>query len=41
MGKFINKSYTNTIDSLTCGMIQKVKSANYVFNNKPPVLCDW
>lgn len=41
MGKFINKSYTNTIDSLTSGMIQKVKSANYVFNNKPPVLCDW
>lgn len=41
MGKFINKSYTNTIDSLTSGMIQKVKTANYVFNNKPPVLCDW
>ena len=41
MGKFINKSYTKTIDSLTSGMIQKVKTANYVFNNKPPVLCDW
>lgn len=41
MGKFINKSYAKTIDSLTSGMIQKVKTANYVFNNKPPVLCDW
>ena len=41
MGKFINKSYVNTIDSLTSGMIQKVKTANYVFNNKPPVLCNW
>ena len=41
MGKFINKSYTNTIDSLTTGTIQKVKNANYVFNNKPPVLCNW
>ena len=41
MGKFINKSYTNTIDSLTTGTIQKVKTANYVFNNKPPVICDW
>lgn len=41
MGKFINKSYTKTIDSLTTGMIEKVKSANYVFNNKPPVLCNW
>lgn len=41
MGKFINKSYTKTIDSLTQGMIQKVKTANYVFNNKPPVICDW
>ena len=40
-GKFINKSYTKTIDSLTSGMIQKVKTANYLFNNKPPVLCDW
>ena len=41
MGKFINKSYVNTIDSLTSGTIQKVKTANYVFNNKPPVVCDW
>lgn len=41
MGKFINKSYVKTIDSLTSGMIQKVKTANYVFNNKPPVICDW
>lgn len=41
MGKFINKSYSKTIDSLTSGMIQKVKTANYVFNNKPPVMCDW
>ena len=41
MGKFINKSYSNAIDSLTSGTIQKVKTANYVFNNKPPVLCDW
>lgn len=41
MGKFINKSYSNAIDSLTSGTIQKVKTANYIFNNKPPVLCDW
>lgn len=41
MGKFINKSYSNAINSLTSGMIQKVKTANYIFNNKPPVLCDW
>lgn len=41
MGKFINKSYTSTIDSLTSGTIQKVKNANYLFNNKPPVLGDW
>jgi len=41
MGKFINKSYTNTINALTSGTIEKVKNANYVFNNKPPVICDW
>ncbi len=40
-GKFINKAYSNTIDALTTGMIQKVKTANYVFNNKPPVIGDW
>ena len=40
-GKFINKNYTKAIDSLTTGMIEKVKNANYVFNNKPPVICDW
>lgn len=40
-GKFINKSYTNTIDALTTGTIKKVESANYVFNDKPPVLCNW
>lgn len=41
MGKFINKSYVNTIDSLTSSTIQKVQTANYVFNGKPPVVCDW
>ena len=41
MGKFINKEYANTIDSLSSGMIEKVKNANYVFNNKSPVICDW
>lgn len=40
-GKFINKSYSNTINSLTSGTIQKVKTANYVYNNMPPVICDW
>lgn len=40
-GRFINKSYTKTIDSLANGTIQKVKNANYVFNNKPPVICNW
>jgi hypothetical protein len=40
-GKFINKSYVNTIDALTTGTIEKVKNANYVFNNLPPVMCDW
>ena len=41
MGKFINKSYTSAIDSLSSGMINKVKSANYTFNNKSPVISDW
>lgn len=41
MSGFINKTYTNTIDSLTKGMLEKVKSANYVFNNKPPVIGNW
>jgi hypothetical protein len=40
-GKFINKSYSGTINALTSGTIQKVKTANYVFNNKSPVLCNW
>lgn len=40
-GKFINKSYSKTIDSLTTGTIQKVKTANYIYNTKSPVLCDW
>lgn len=38
-GKFINKSYVNTIDSLTKGTILKVKNANYIYNDKPPVIC--
>lgn len=41
MSKFINKTYVNTIDSLTTGTINKVKNANYLFNDKPPVICDW
>ena len=41
MGKFINKTYANTIDALGKGMINKVKNANYVFNDKPPVISDW
>ena len=40
-GKFINTSYVNTIDALTQGTINKVKNANYVFNDKPPVVCNW
>lgn len=40
-GKFINKAYSDTINSLTSGTIQKVKTANYVYNNMPPVICDW
>ena len=39
-GKFINKSYTSAIDSLQQGTINKVKNANYVFNDKPPVIAD-
>ena len=41
MGKFINKSYSNAIDSLTSGTIQKVKTANYVFNNKRYIERTW
>jgi hypothetical protein len=37
-GKFINKQYVNTVDSLTKGTVNKVKNANYLFNDKPPVL---
>ena len=40
-GKFINKSYVNTIDALTKGTVTKVQNANYVFNDKPPVICTW
>lgn len=39
-GRFINKNYVNTIDSLTTGTIEKVKNANYTFNSKPPVIAD-
>ena len=39
-GKFINKSYVGTIDALTKGTVTKVQNANYVFNDKPPVVCD-
>ena len=41
MGKFLNTTYTGTIDSLQQGTINKVKNANYVFNDKPPVISDW
>lgn len=41
MGKFINKSYVNTIDALQQGQINRVKNANYVFNDKNPVVADW
>lgn len=40
-GKFINKSYVGTIDALTKGTVTKVQNANYVFNDKPPVISDW
>lgn len=40
-GKFINKTYVNTIDNLTKSTVDKVKVANYVFNDKPPVVCNW
>ena len=41
MGKFINKSYINTVDALTKTTVNKVKNANYLFNDKPPVICNW
>ena len=40
-GKFINKTYAGAIDALQQGTIQRVKNANYVFNDKPPVISDW
>jgi hypothetical protein len=40
-GKFINTSYVNSIDNLTKGTINKVKNANYVYNDKSPVISDW
>ena len=41
MGKFINKSYVNTIDALQQGQVNRVKNANYLFNDKKPVVSDW
>lgn len=40
-GKFINKTYVNTIESMTTSTVNKVKTANYVFNNLPPVISNW
>ena len=40
-GKFINKSYVNTIDALQQGQVNRVKNANYLFNDKKPVISDW
>jgi hypothetical protein len=40
-GKFINKSYVNTIDALTKTTVNKVKNANYLFNDKSPVVGNW
>lgn len=40
-GKFINKSYIGTIDALTKGTVTKVQNANYIFNDKPPVISNW
>lgn len=42
MGKFINKQYTDVVDSLTSSTNDKIKNANYLFNNKNPVVCgEW
>lgn len=40
-GKFINKTYINTIESMTKSTVNKVKTANYVYNDLPPVISNW
>ena len=41
MGKFINKNYSNAIGSMKQNTIDRVKNANYVFNDKPPIIVNW
>lgn len=40
-GKFINKTYVDTINSLNKGTINRVKNANYLFNDKTPIVCKY
>ena len=40
-GKFINKTYVDTINSLNKGTINRVKNANYLFNDKTPNICKY
>lgn len=40
-GKFLNKRYVNTIDSLKKNTIDRVKNSNYIFNDSPPIIGIW
>lgn len=41
MGKFVNKTYTNTVNNLVDSQIKKYDNANYVFNDKAPYIVDF
>ena len=41
MGKFVNKTYTNTINDLVESQIKKFDNANYVFIDKAPYIVDF
>ena len=39
-GKFINHNFTNTVDVINDTMVNRVKNANYMFNNLSPVITE-
>ena len=41
MGKFVNKTYTNTVEGLVNGQINKYKNANFTFIDKSPYIVDF
>lgn len=41
MGKFVNKAYTNTVEGLVNGQINKYKNANFTFIDKSPYVVDF